>query len=561
MQPLSSTVREHNLQAFANDRFDVLVIGGGVTGAGVALDAVARGYRVALVEKSDFASGTSSKSTKLVHGGIRYLPNFDFALVHEGLVERGILLQNAPFLVHPLAFVLPIYRGDRHPVGMPFTTPGGIGLDALLDAGLWMYDLMAGKHSIRRHRHLSRQAVLRYAPALVREKLKDGFIYYDAQTNDARLTMALVRTAAQYGAVMANYAEVTAFLLEHGRVCGAKVRDVLNDTEIELRARHVVNATGIFSERVEALLGGTPEVRVEPSKGVHLVLAREDIKLADAAVVLPETEDKRILFLVPWESRVIFGTTDTGSGDLDRPAAAPADIAYLLTHLNRYFSLQITEEQLISTYVGYRPLFKPRGQTTRSTARLSRTHAVLNHAAGLLTIVGGKLTTYRRMAQDTVDLLSQRDGMKPLHPTLALPLRGSAGWATARGEVERRGERLGLGADIIHHLSQSYGGEAHTVLDLVERDPSLAQPLVADLPAIQAEVIAACRYEMAMTPYDVLARRTSLTLEDRRRGLDAVEQVAKLMAPELSWSPARQAELVAHYRALIQAQIAAERGL
>ncbi len=560
MQPLSSTVREHNLQEFATGRFDVLVIGGGVTGAGVALDAVARGYRVALVEKSDFASGTSSKSTKLVHGGIRYLPNFDFALVHEGLVERGILLQNAPFLVHPLAFVLPIYHGERHPVGMPFTTPGGIGLGALLDAGLWMYDLMAGKRSIRRHRHLSRQAVLRYAPALMSEGLKDGFIYYDAQTNDARLTMALVRTAAQYGAVIANYTEVTGFLLENGRVCGARVRDVLNDNEIEIHARHVVNATGIFSERVESLLGGTPAVQVEPSKGVHLVLAREDVKLADAAVVLPETEDKRILFLVPWESRVIFGTTDTGAGDLDHPAASPADVAYLLKYLNRYFSLQLGKEQLVSTYVGYRPLFKPHGQATRSTARLSRTHAVLSHPAGLVTIVGGKLTTYRRMAQDTVDLLSRRDGMKPVHPTLALPLRGSAGWATERGELERRGEHLGLEAETIRHLSQSYGSEAHTVLDLVEHVPALAQPLVADLPAIQAEVVAACRYEMAMTPHDVLARRTSLALEDRQRGLGVVEKVAELMAPELGWSPARQAELIASYRTIIQAQIATERG-
>ncbi|HEX7733313.1 MAG TPA: glycerol-3-phosphate dehydrogenase/oxidase [Ktedonobacteraceae bacterium] len=560
MQPLSSTVREHNLSALADDRFDVLVIGGGVTGTGVALDAAARGYKVALVEKNDFASGTSSKATKLVHGGIRYLPNFDFALVHEALVERGILLQNAPFLVHPLAFVLPIYHGDRHPVGMPFTTPGGIGLGALLDIGLWIYDLMAGKRGVRRHRHLSAKAVQRYAPDLITAGLKDGFVYYDAQTHDARLTLTLMRTAAQYGAVIANYAEVTSFVIEQGRVRGAHVRDVLNNTELEIRARHVVNATGIFSERVEALADGTPEVQVEPSKGVHLVLSREDVRISDAALVLPETEDKRILFLVPWGSRLIFGTTDTGSGDLDHPSAAPDDIAYLLKYLNRYFSLNLTEEQIVSTYAGYRPLFSPRGKTTRSTARLSRTHAVLENATGLVTIVGGKLTTYRRMAQDTMDLLSKRDGTKPRHPTLALPLQGSAAWPEAQGELERRGTRLGLGPETLRQLSISYGSEAHAILDMVENDPSLAQLMIADLPYTWAEVLAACRYEMAMTPYDVLARRTSITLEDRQRGLGVVAEVAARMARELGWSPSQQASLVADYRAAIQRQLATERG-
>lgn len=559
MQPLSSIVRARNLLELAHNRFDVLVIGGGVTGAGVALDAAARGYRVALVEKVDFASGTSSKSTKLVHGGIRYLPNFDFSLVHEGLVERGILLQNAPFLVHPLAFVLPIYHGDRHPVGMPFTTPGGVGLSAFLDVGLWMYDLMAGKRGVRRHRRLSREAVLRQAPDLVEQRLKEGFVYYDAQTNDARLTMTLVRTAAQYGAAVANYAEVTSFLLEDGRVRGARVRDTLSGAEIAVQARHVVNATGVFAERVEALPGSTPQVRVEPSKGVHLVLSREDIRLGDAAIVLPETEDKRILFLVPWESRIVFGTTDTGNGDLDHPGASPADVAYLLKYLNRYFSLNITEKQIISTYAGYRPLFKPQGNATRSTARLSRTHAVLQNGSGLVTIVGGKLTTYRRMAQDTVDLLNLRDGLKkPLHPTLALPLQGSASWPAARVELEQRAAKLGLRVEIIEHLLHSYGSEARGLLDLVEGDATLAQPLIADLPYIHAEVVAACRYEMAMTPDDVLARRTSIALEDRQRGLGVVSEIAARMAQEHGWSSEQQDALAEAYRVEIRGQMGKE---
>ncbi|MBX5448937.1 glycerol-3-phosphate dehydrogenase/oxidase [Thermogemmatispora sp.] len=559
MQLLSATTRRQNLNALQQERFDVLVIGGGVTGAGVALEAAVRGYRVALVEKADFAGGTSSKSTKLVHGGIRYLPNFDFPLVHESLVERGLLLHNAPFLVQPLAFVLPLYRGDRHPVGIPFTTPGGVGLSAVLDIGLTLYDLMAGRYGIARHRRLSRQEVLRYAPDLVSTSLKGGFLYYDAQTNDARLTMTLIRTAARYGAVIANYCEAVALLLDKkGRVCGARLRDSLDGAELTVQARHVVNATGVFAERVEALCGLQPRVSIEPSKGVHLVFSREDLHVGEAAVVLPETEDRRILFIVPWQSRVIVGTTDTGSGDLDHPLPDTADIAYLLKHLNRYLSLRLTPEQIISSYAGYRPLFKPSEQSGADTARLSRTHAVLENEAGLVTIVGGKLTTYRRMAQDTLDRIDERDGRQPRHPTLRLRLAGSEDWSRARSELEQQATTAGLASDITAHLLQSYGTETRTILQLIADDPMLAQRLVADLPYIRAEVIYACRYEMAMTPADVLARRTSLILEDRRRGLEALETVAALMAPEQGWSPEQVQRLTAAYRQEVERQLAAE---
>src|SRR5437763_909928 len=558
MQPLSSTMRVHNLTSLGSERFDVLVIGGGVTGAGVALDAVVRGYNVALVEKVDFASGTSSKSTKLAHGGIRYLPNFDFALVHEALVERGLLLQNAPFLVHPLGFVLPIYQGDRHPVGMPFTTPGGIGLGLLLDMGLWLYDLMAGRRTAGRHHHLSRKNVLKLAPALVTKGLKDGYVYYDGQTNDARLTMALIRTAAQYGATITNYTEVTSFIREHDRVTGVNIHDRLGDQQLAVHARHIVNATGIFSEEVEALTGTESLVRIEPSKGVHLVLSREDLKLGDAAIVLPETEDKRILFIVPWESRAIFGTTDTGTGDLDHPTASKEDVAYLLKYLNRYLTVKLTEENIISTYTGYRPLVSPR-RPGRATAKVSRTHAVLESPSGLVTIVGGKLTTYRRMAQDTVDVLNRRDGTRVLHPTQSLPLQGSAAWPGAKQDIVSKGAALGLSPQTIEHLGQSHGANATQVLDLVVGDPSLAALLIDDLPYIRAEVVYACRQEMAMTPYDVLERRTSITLEDRQRGLGVVDEVAALMAKEHSWSAEQQLSMVETYRSAIGEQIAAER--
>ncbi|HLG75382.1 MAG TPA: glycerol-3-phosphate dehydrogenase/oxidase, partial [Ktedonobacteraceae bacterium] len=544
MQSLSSTARSRNLSHLASEQFDVLVIGGGVTGAGVALDAAARGYSVALVEKNDFASGTSSKSTKLIHGGIRYLPNFDFALVYEALVERGLLLQNAPYLVTPVEFVLPIYKGDRHPVGMPFTTPGGIGLSLLLDIGLWMYDLMSGGRGVKFHRHLSREQVLNLAPALVQTNLKEGFTYYDAQTNDARLTMALIRTASRYGATITNYSEVTSFVKENGKVTGAIVRDRFSKEEYTVRARHIVNAAGVFSGLVEDLTGMESQVSIEPSKGVHLVLKREDLHLGEAAIVLPETEDKRILFVVPWGSRAVFGTTDTGSGDLDHPTVAKDDIIYLLKYLNRYMDVNLGEQDIISTYAGYRPLVKPRNKNA-STAKLSRSHVVLESTSGLVTITGGKLTTYRRMAQDTVDVLSRRDGMKPVHPTKALPLQGSAGWSSVRHSIEKRGQGLGLSKRIIDHLGASYGTVAQEVLAIIEQDATLAAPLIDDLPYIKAEVIYACRYEMAMTPGDVLAHRTSIELEDKQRGLGVIDEVAALMARELGWSVNQQEPLSA----------------
>jgi glycerol-3-phosphate dehydrogenase len=557
MQPLSSTVRTHNLVTLNNGRFDVLVIGGGVTGAGVALDAATRGYKVALVEKLDFASGTSSKSTKLVHGGIRYLSNFDFPLVHEALVERGLLLQNAPFLVHPLAFVLPMYKGDRHPVGMPFTTPGGVGLRWILNMGLWLYDLMAGSRNIHRHYHMSRGEVLKQAPALLRDGLKESFVYYDAQTNDARLTMALICTAAQYGAIVSNYTEVTSFLTEQGKVQGVRVQDRLGDQELTIHARHIVNATGIFSEQVEELTGTEPQVQIEPSKGVHLVFSCEDVQLRDMAIVLPETDDRRVIFIVPWESRAIVGTTDTGTGDLDRPTATRDDILYLLHHLNRYLSVHLTEENIISTYAGYRPLLRPRN-TNRSTAKLSRSHSVLESSSGLVSIVGGKLTTYRRMAQDTVDVLSRRDGSALVHSTQNLPLHGSAGWPAAQRELEAKGTSLGLDRQVLAHLGRSYGSEAKAILSLIDGDASLGTRLVEDLPYIRAEVLYACRQEMAMTPYDVLARRTSLTLEDHQRGLGVLDEVAALMAKEHLWTREQECAMVDDFRDAMQQQIAAE---
>ena len=555
MEPLAATARATYVERLANDQFDVLVIGGGITGAGVALDAAARGYRVALVEKADFASGTSSKSTKLAHGGIRYLPQFDFPMIHEGVVERGLMVRHAPFLVRPQPFVIPVYEHMPWPSSLPVRPRTDFGLDLVLDIGLWMYDLMAGRLNIGRHKRISTEETLQRAPRLRRQGLKKALLYYDAQTNDAQLTVTVLRTAAQFGAVVTNYTEVTGFASAHGKLTGAVVHDVLAQREVTVSARHLINAAGVFAEQVAALSGDESKATIEPSKGIHLVVARERLGISDTAVVLPETEDGRILYVVPWQSRAIIGTTDTGSGDLDDPQASPADIAYLMKHVNQYLEVNLTDEDILSVYAGYRPLVKARGARA---ADLSRTHVVLQENNGMVTIVGGKLTTYRRMAQDTVDVLAKRDSMPIAHPTEKLLLTGSIGWQNARQEIEARGRQLGLAPESVEHLVRTLGSHARAVLDLIEAEKSWGERLVTDLPYLRAEVVYACRAEMAMTLEDVLARRTRLILEDGTRGAGIALEVATLMADELGWSREQTNAQVERYRALVDHQLEAE---
>jgi glycerol-3-phosphate dehydrogenase len=547
METFSAAGRSANLERMAKEPFDVLVIGGGITGAGVALDAATRGYSVALVERNDFASGTSSKSTKLAHGGIRYLPQFDFALIHEALIERGLMLENVPFLVRPIRFVLPIYKQDRHPVGLPVTLPGGFGIGFVLDIGLWLYDLMAGKHNIGRHKRIKRQEALKLAPSLIADGLKEAFLYYDAQLDDARLTLTTLRTAARWKAAIANHAEVIGFEQQDGQLSAAKVRDKLTGQEMTVRARHFVNAGGIFAERIEALTGTEPQIEVQPSKGVHLVVSRQHVRMLDDAIVLPETEDQRILFVIPWESRVLIGTTDTGTGDLDHPLASEGDIAYLLRHVNRYLNVNLTREHVLSTYAGYRPLVRSRDKTQGK--KLSRTHAVIESKTGLVSIVGGKLTTWRRMAQDTVDRLAERDHKPLVRPTKSLALVGAERWKEASLELQQRGEALGLSAATIEHLGLFYGSEALGLLDLIEQEHSLGQPLVADLPYLRAEVVHSCRTEMTLTLEDMLARRTRIAIEGQRRGVEVAEEVAEIMALQLGWSAGQKREQINAYRA------------
>ncbi len=555
MESLAAAARTAYVERLDQEQFDVLVIGGGITGAGVALDAAARGYRVALVEKADFASGTSSKSTKLAHGGIRYLPQFDFAMIREGVIERGLMVRHAPFLVRPLPFVIPVYEHMPWPSSLPVRPPTDFGLALVLDIGLWMYDLMAGRLNIGRHKRISAEETLRRVPKLRHAGLKKALLYYDAQTNDAQLTVTVLRTAAQFGAVVTNYTQVTGFTRANGKLNGAVVCDVLTGQEVTVLARHIINATGVFAEQVAALTGDESKATVEPSKGIHLVVARERLRISNTAVVLPETEDGRILYIIPWSARAIIGTTDTGTGDLDDPQASPADIAYLLKHVNKYLEADLTDDDILSVYAGYRPLVKSRGARA---AELSRTHVVLQEVNGMVTIVGGKLTTYRRMAQDTVDVLSKRDGMPTSHPTQKLLLSGAIGWRSTRHAIEARGQQLELAQDSIEHLAFTFGSNAHAVLDLIEKDERLGKRLLSDLPYLLAEVVYACQAEMAMTLEDVLARRTRIILEDADRGAGIAPEVAALIADELGWSSDYTRAQVEKYRALVGHQLEAE---
>jgi glycerol-3-phosphate dehydrogenase len=547
---LSVRERAEALQAMSTEGVDVLVIGGGITGAGIALEAAARGYRVGLVEKGDFAGGTSSKSTKLVHGGIRYLPQFDFALVQEALVERGRLMRNAPHLVRPLGFVLPLYAENKRPLGTPIAPPGGIGMSALLRAGLTLYDLMAGGLAIQRHRHIGARRALELAPALKAEGLRDAFLYYDGQTDDTRLTLTVLRTAAKRGARLANYVEVVGFDLEAGEIRAARVRDVLSDEEFAIPARAVINATGAFAGQLEAL-AGVPRIAIAPAKGVHLTLPRQALPVTDYAVVLPETPDGRLLFIVPWNTRVILGTTDTKGGDLNRPAATEADVNYLLSTANAYLRTTLDRSQVISAWAGYRPLVSPANADSQATAKLSRNHVVADGPGGMITVTGGKLTTYRRMAQDALDHLARRWKQPITHPTESLTLDGAEGHAACQDALRQAAARFGWGQDVLARLAQ-YGGQAKAILALCAGDGALAQRIVPDLPYIMAEVLYACHHEMAVTLEDVLARRLHIQTEDWSRGVEPAPAVARLMAGALGWSAHETMRQVERYHEQLQ---------
>jgi glycerol-3-phosphate dehydrogenase len=533
--PRTSFDRENALVRMADEQFDVLVIGGGITGAGVALDAAARGLRTALVERRDFASGTSSRSSKLIHGGLRYLQQREFRLVYEALAERQRLLDNAPHLVHPLPFLIPLFGSE----GLVNSS-----VARLYSVALWQYDLTGGWRIGKRHRRISREEALQYLPTLDVERLAAGFLYWDAQSDDARLTLTVLRTAVvNYGAVAANYAPVTELLTAGGtqdRVMGARLED-----GTEIRAQVVVNATGVWSDQVRDMDEGAGALgTLRPAKGVHLTFPAARLPLT-AAAVLPVPGDRRSIFLVPWGDFTYAGTTDTDySGPLDDPQCTPDDVEYVLTAVNAAVTSALTRADIVASWAGLRPLVS--SAKSQRTADLSRRHRVALSERGLVTITGGKLTTYRRMAADTVDLVVEHLGRGwRRSPTRRLALLGASG-SQSLSSPGAAG-RLGVDEAVLAHLAGRYGTEARTVIAMTEADPHLGRPLVPGLPYLQAEAVYAARYEMAWTVEDVLARRTRALYLARDASAAAATTVARLIAPELGWTIARAEQEAAGY--------------
>lgn len=531
--------RESELARLADEQFDVLVIGGGITGAGVALDAAARGLRTALVERQDFASGTSSKSSKLIHGGLRYLRQNEFGLVYEALAERQRLMANAPHLVTPLPFLIPLF-GSK---GVAKS-----GLARLYSVALWQYDLTGGLRIGRRHRRISRAEALAHLPTLDTDRLVAGFLYWDARADDARLTLTVLRTAVvNYGAVAANYAPVASILRQEGnsRARGARLED-----GTEVRASVVVNATGVWSDAVRSLDEGAGALgTLRPAKGIHLTFPSHRLPV-DVAAVLPAPDDGRGIFVIPWDNFTYAGTTDTDyQGPLDDPHCTPDDVAYILDAINAAVTTPLSVDDVVGAWAGLRPLV--RSAKRQRTADLSRRHRVTISDQEMVTVTGGKFTTYRRMAADTVDEVVRILGRGAKRsPTKHLRLLGAEGSAALA--QPGAAERLGVGQSILDHLSGRYGTEARTVIAMTEADPELARPLIAGLPYLRAEAVYAARYEMAWTLDDILARRTRALLLARDASAAAAPGVARLIAPELGWSMARIEHEVATYQAEVR---------
>ncbi|SPL91390.1 Glycerol-3-phosphate dehydrogenase [[Actinomadura] parvosata subsp. kistnae] len=533
--------RQETIDRLASQTFDVLVVGGGVTGAGAALDAAARGLRVALVESRDLAAGTSSRSSKLIHGGLRYLEQFDFKLVREALKERDLLVARlAPHLVRPVTFLYPL---RRKVIEQPYVA-----------AGLTLYDALEGvRRPMPRHRNLSIKEARRMAPGLRADVLTGAMIYYDAQVDDARFTLTLARTAAAHGAVIATRARAVAMLRdERGeRVVGARVRDEESGREVDVAADAVVVCAGVWTDPVTALPGAAEAgFKVRMSKGVHVMVPGEAIDSRTGMIIRTE---KSVLFIIPWTSRRwIVGTTDTDyDGDRAEPAATGEDIDYLLEHANSVLARPLTRDDVVGLYVGLRPLVA--ADETSSTTKLSREHVVDVPLPGLATIAGGKYTTYRIMAKDVIDAALEGYDV-PESVTERLPLLGADGLPALERSVRRIAEDHDLDVDTVAYLVRRYGNLAMEVLDLVRDDPALGEPLIEPGPWLRAEVCYAVTHEGALHAEDIVARRTRMLIESSDLADQAAPVIAELMAGVLGWDRARVEEEIARCRSLVQAE-------
>ncbi|HVL06693.1 MAG TPA: glycerol-3-phosphate dehydrogenase/oxidase [Acidimicrobiales bacterium] len=531
--------RARALERLSSEPFDVLVIGGGATGAGVALDAATRGLRTALVERGDFAAGTSSKSSKLIHGGIRYLAQGDVSLVYQALMERRRLLRNAPHLVRILGFMLPIYRKGGL---IPRIFARGFGLV------LWFYDLTGGALVVGRHRRLTRDQAVAKMPTLKSDQVVSAYLYYDARVDDARLTLAIARTAADHGAAVANHCRVTGIRKDGaGKAVGATV-----DTgagSIDISARVVVNAAGVWVDDVGRIDTGPGHEMMRPARGVHMVVPSQLVR-NEVAVILPVQGGPGSVFAIPWHEGDLtyIGTTDTDyPGHLDHMVVDAGDIDILLSHINPNMQAPLASTDVVGTWAGVRPLLK--GAKTDKTADLSRHHKITRWPSDVVSITGGKLTTYRRMAQDTVDTVLEVLDRKARCRTKAVALHGAAG--------HDKVDDGGLGAGVRDRLVNRYGADARLIIDRVVADRSLGEPLVAGLPYLRAEALYAAEHEMVVTLDDLLSRRTRARLLARDASAEAAESAAALVAGAMGWSPEEQRRQVERYQASVAVERAA----
>jgi glycerol-3-phosphate dehydrogenase len=545
--------RDEALQALQDDRFDVVVVGGGITGAGVALDAASRGYSVALLERDDFGKGTSSRSSKMVHGGLRYLQNFDLGLVREALLERQLLVQLAPHLVYPTPFLVPALGESRR--------------DRRIGIGLNMYDVMATSRigrgrSMRnehsgdeaywspdRHRTISGEEASELIPALEPMGPSSAYLFYDCQTDDVRLVLTVLGEAERFGAVVLNGAEVTEVLDDGGRAAGVAFTEAESGARVAVRADNVVNATGVWADRIrpDELLTEEEIPRIRPSRGTHVTLSTGDLEIGSGACIVP-AGGERTIFALPWYGRVLVGTTDNDyEGDIDQVPPSGDDVEYLLNALNEYFGTDLGPDRLTGAYAGVRPLIST-GDPKKSVD-ISRRAELYETSSGMLTITGGKLTTFRRMAAQVVDRITERDGVDAECRTDDIPLGMSA-------RAEDLETKLSLPDGAADQLAFRYGHAARAVLDVCEERPELAAPIVPGRPDLLAEVVIAARREQARSVADVLLRRTRLGLlaAQELREPDVTLAVARLLGAELGWSDSRVARACEEWSRVAQTE-------
>jgi glycerol-3-phosphate dehydrogenase len=520
---------------------DILVIGGGIVGTGSALDAVTRGLSVGLVEARDWASGTSSRSSKLVHGGIRYLEQLDFGLVREALIERGLLLQRlAPHLVKPVRFLYPL----THRVWERFYIGAGM---ALYDVFSWSGGRPPG---VPHHRHLSKTQMLRAIPSIKSSAFTGGLTYYDAQVDDARYVAVLARTASAYGAHVASRVRVEGFLKVGQRVVGVKAHDLETGERFEIKAKQVVNATGVWTDETQAMVGERGQFKVRASKGIHLVVPRDRFQSKMGVILRTE---KSVLFVIPWGRHWIIGTTDT-DWQLDKahPAATAADIDYVLEHVNEILAVPLTREDVEGVYAGLRPLLA--GESDQ-TSKLSREHIVTHSVPGLVVVAGGKWTTYRVMAKDAIDAaVAALDGKIAPSATENIALLGAEGYQAAWNKRNKIARAFGVHRVRIEHLLNRYGVMTDEILDLLRERPELAEPLPGADDYLEAEVIYAATHEGALHLEDVLARRTRISIEAWDRGVSAAPVAARLLGEVLGWDEERIDREVQTYLRRVQAE-------